>query len=407
MASSNSADREVFGAYVSDDSTSQMLVPIIQQLGWKPESVFKGGIAAAVRSHGAMKSPEFLLVDVSESVNPRSDINELAEVCEPGTVVVVIGTTNDVTFYRELIQSGIQDYLVKPLTPEILGEAIYSAEAALRAGDIDSGSEVPLDENKCIMFVGARGGVGSSTLAANAAWYYAQDKSKTVALLDLDLQFGVDAMQFDMEPGRGLADALDNPNRVDSLFIERAVVKPLENLSILGSESPLGDPVMVDPTAINHLIDILKDSYDTVIIDVPRSMLAYQPAIFSAGTDVVLTSDLTLTSARDIIRLLAHVGNVAPNARTHIVTNKTLTGPLNEVEPSDFEASVEHRIDVSLPVDTKTATLAAKKGEVLLNSFGTSKLGSGIKGLLDTIAGGAVTGESGNKGLLGKLLGKG
>ena len=131
MASNNSSDREVFGAYVCDEMTSQMLVPIIQQLGWSPDSVFQGGIAAAVRAHGAMTSPEFLLVDVSESASPRSDINELAEVCEPGTVVVVIGTTNDVGFYRELIQSGIQDYLVKPLTPEVLGEAIYSAEAAL------------------------------------------------------------------------------------------------------------------------------------------------------------------------------------------------------------------------------------------------------------------------------------
>ena len=262
-------------------------------------------------------------------------------------------------------------------------------------------------EDKCIIFVGARGGVGASMLAANAAWQYAQDKARQVALLDLDLQFGIDAMQFDMEPGRGLADALDNPNRVDSLFIERAVVKPLENLSVLGSESPLGDPVMMDPTAINHLIDILKSTYKTVVIDVPRSMLAHQPAIFSAASDIVLVSDLSLTSARDVIRLNAHVGNVAPNARTYLAVNKTMGGALNEVDPADFEASVEHRIDASLPMDSKSVTLAAKKGEVLLTSFSGTKLGGGVKSLLDAIVGGSTGGdEASGGGLLGKILGK-
>ncbi len=404
MSADRNVDREVFGAYVCDEETSQLLAPIIQQLGWSSDRIFMGGIAAGVRSHGAMPSPEFLIVDLTDSENPRSDINELAEVCEPGTVVLAIGTTNDVTFYRELIHSGIQDYLVKPLTHEALSEAIYSAEAAMHVPSADDTATVVDEGDHCIMFISTRGGAGASTMAANTAWYLAQDKVKQTALLDMDMQFGTDAMQFDLEPGRGLADALDNPNRVDSLFIDRAVVKPQDNLAVLGAESPLGDPVNFDPAAINHLVDTLNENYDNVIIDVPRSVLTHQPAIFAEASDIVIVTDLSLIGARDTIRMLAHIKNIAPKAKTHLMVNKTLGVNLTEVSPKDFAASVEHEINLNIPLDTKTFVGAAKKGEVLMTSYANSKPGAVIKNMIEGIYG--KTDQKSKSGIWSKISGK-
>lgn len=364
--------REAFGAFISDDTSIKTITPIVSEYGWSTERIQGGGIANAVRSLSVMTSPEFLIVDLTDCDDPRTDINALAEVCEPGTVVLALGTENDVGLYRDLINSGIQDYMVKPVTGEQIREAIASAQAALLepTDTADQGAAA----RKLVAVIGVRGGVGCSTLATSCSWIIANEMNRNVAILDLDFHFGTTALTFDLEPGRGLCDALENPGRVDGLFIERAMIKESENLSILGAEAPLAEPLTPDPAALSHLIEELTHNFEIVVMDVPRPIATSHPHILSDVTDIILLSDLSLAGTRDTIRTLAFVQETAPNANLYLVVDRVAPGMNNEVSLKDYETSVERKADWQVPLDTKSALMAAKKGKSMPQAAKASKM---------------------------------
>ncbi len=222
--------RDPFLAYVCDDATAEALRPVVAAMGWSADKVHKGGLRSGIQTLAVSASPQILFVDLAESGDPLSDINALAEVCEPGTVVIATGQVNDVRLYRTLIASGIHDYLLKPLNPETLRDALEQAQAMFHAPKVvDHAAERP---HCAVAVVGARGGVGASTVASSLAWLLAEQDKRSTALLDLDIHFGTGALALDLEPGRGLTDAIENPSRIDGLFIERAMVKASEKLSV-------------------------------------------------------------------------------------------------------------------------------------------------------------------------------
>ena len=381
----NSNDREAFGAYLSDEETASVLTPIVHGLGWSGANIHQGGIANAVRSLGIMSSPEFLIVDMSESVDMLGDLNALAEVCEPGTVVLALGIINDVGIYRDLISSGIHDYLVKPVSQEVLREAVISGEAALHAPAEGEAVAAPTDKSTVVV-IGTRGGVGATTVAANVAQRFAdRNKKNTVAFLDLDVQFGTGAMQFDLEPGRGLFDALENPARVDGLFIERAMVKAGDNLSILGSEASINAGVIPETNSIDLLIQTLNENFDSIVVDMPRHILGQHPNAIESATDIIVVSDLTLASTRDTIRLFSHLKLAAQNAKISLVINRSASGTGNEVDIRDYEASVEHAVDVTIPEDRKVMVEVARKGRPLTEVAPSSKPALAIDSLMNLI----------------------
>jgi pilus assembly protein CpaE len=379
-------DREPFAAFLTDDATIKTLNPVANELGWSTERIQSGGIANAVRSLSVMTSPEFLIVDLSESTDPRADINALAEVCEPGTVVLAVGKENDVGLYRDLINSGIQDYMVKPVTAEILREAISSAQAALQgpAGIEEAASP---QAHKVVAIIGARGGVGASTIATSTAWILAHELDRHVAELDLDIHFGTSALTFDLEPGRGLCDALENPGRVDGLFIDRAMIKESEKFSILGAEAPVTEPLNPDPAALAHLLSELKSTFEVVVIDCPRSVVTNNPHLLQEVTDIVIVADLSLAATRDTIRLLSFAQEAAPSANLLLITSKVAPGMNNEVTQKDFETSVERKADWTIPLDTKSALISAKKGKSMPQAAKGSKPVRVCRELAERVAG--------------------
>jgi len=402
-AATKTTDREPFAAYLCDAQTIKVMKPITEELGWDAGSIHKGGIANAVRSLSITAAPKFLVVDLSESDDMLADLNALAEVCDPGTVVLAIGVVNDVSIYRELLNSGMHDYLVKPIAPSLLREAMISGEESLNIPTAKGAVSVST-VNKQICVIGARGGIGSSTVASNIALLMSQQKKNTIALLDLDIHFGTGAMQFDLEPGRGLFDALDNPARIDGLFIERAMVKASDSLFILGSEASLNAGIVPDPASINLLMVTLLNSYDNLVVDVPRHIVTTHPNIFENATDVVVISDLTLAATRDTIRILAHLKLTAPDARVHMVINRAQANSQNEVDPRDFIASVEHEIDITIPDDQKVMMEVGRTGKPLLDVAKASRPALAIEKLVNIILGDDTMGKKKKSGFLSKLM---
>ncbi|HPF46288.1 MAG: AAA family ATPase [Alphaproteobacteria bacterium] len=399
--SAKSGEGRIFGAYLCDDETTQQLVPVLSEREWDTSQVKTGGIESAIRTLATIGSPQFLLVDLSNSIDPEEDINALAEVCEPGTMVITVGKINDINFYRNMIACGVQDYLVKPVSTDQLRDAFLAAEHTLRTPIESTPAEEHKNKDKVISFIGVRGGVGASTLATNCAWILANERKQKTALVDLDMHFGTGALSFDLEPGRGLTDALENPSRVDGLFIERAMIKESENLSILGSEAPLNDPSYTDPAALNHLLIEMRNNFKYVILDLPRSIVADYPLLISETDEVILVTDLTLSATRDVVRFLAFCKTVAPQVKVRVLVNK-MSGPgLVEVSKNDFETTIERKIDWEIPLDSKLMIQVAKSGKILAHSAKHSKIAKQIQAICDSFTGGQS--EEKSAGLLEKI----
>ncbi len=377
-------NRDAFAAYICDDAALDVLRPVVIEMGWQPEKCNKGGLRNAIQSLSVSASPAILVVDLSESGDPLNDINALAEVCEPGTVVIAIGQVNDVRLYRDLLASGIHDYLLKPLNAQAVHDALNGALTVFTSPKSEDGETVKRHISTAI--VGTRGGAGASTLATSLSWLFSEHHNAPTALLDLDVHFGTGALALDLEPGRGLTDAIDNPSRIDGLFIERAMIRANDNLSILSAEAPISQPLMTDGAAFVQLEEEFRQAFEMTVIDLPRNMLINFPHLLADVNLVLLTCELTLASARDTIRILSWLKTNAAHAHPMIVVNKAQPG-VAEISKSDFEASIERKIDFMIPYDVKAASNAAKLGQVFVEANKSSKATGAIKQLAERIMG--------------------
>jgi len=364
--------RDPFTAFVCDDATADMLRPIAVEHGWAPEKVNKGGLRNAVQSLSVSASPNILFVDLSESGDPLNDINALAEVCEPGTVVIAAGQVNDVRLYRDLVASGIQDYLLKPFSPDQLRDAFAHAQSTISGPRLSE----PSSEKPHIMtaVIGARGGVGASTIATSLAWMLGDKIGRSTALLDLDVHFGTGALSLDLEPGRGLTDAIENPSRIDGLFIERAMVRANEKLCVLSAEAPINQPLLNDGTAFFQLEEEIRNAFEATVIDLPRPMMVQFPHLVHETNVAMVVVDFTLAATRDTIRILSWLRTNAPQARVIIVANRVTNG-VQEISRKDFEQSIERKVDIVIAYDPKVAAQAAKLGQPFAKVATGSKLG--------------------------------
>jgi pilus assembly protein CpaE len=383
--------REPFVAFVCDEATAEALRPIAVELGWSPEKVNKGGLRNAVQTLSVSASPHILFVDLSESGDPLNDINALAEVCEPGTVVIASGQVNDVRLYRDLLASGLQDYLLKPLNPDALRDVFGHAQAMLIAPkQAEAGSERP---HCAVAVIGARGGVGASTIATSLSWLTSEKHKRATALLDLDVHFGTGALALDLEPGRGLTDAIENPSRIDGLFIERAMVKASDMLAVLSAEAPINTPVLTDGAAFYQLQEEIRSAFETSVTDLPRNMLVLHPHLISDVQVAVLVTDFTLAAARDAIRILSWFRSNAPQTQVIVVANKVHPAAVLEISRKDFEGSIERKVDFVLPFDAKVAAQSAKLGKPFAEAAKGAKAFAGLAELANRITAIADAGE--------------
>jgi pilus assembly protein CpaE len=408
------SQREPFVAFVCDETTAEALRPIAVELGWSPEKVNKGGLRNAVQTLSVSASPNILFVDLSESGDPLNDINALAEVCEPGTIVIACGQVNDVRLYRDLVASGIHDYLLKPLNPDALRDTFAQAQAALAAPKL---AEAGADRPHCsVAVIGTRGGCGASTIATSLAWLFGDKQGRATALLDLDVHFGTGALALDLEPGRGLTDAIENPSRIDGLFIERAMVRASERLAVLSAEAPISSPILSDGAAFYQLQEEMRSAFECTVVDLPRNMLVNHPHLITDVQVAVLVTELTLAAARDAIRILSWFKSNASQTQVIVVANKVQQPAVLEISRKDFEGSIERKIDIVVPFEPRIASQAAKLGKPL------AETGKGAKSLAafmdlarritaitdsgdrdDTPAKSNKSGDRKGKSLLGKL----
>ncbi len=350
-----------FLAFSSDTAARGILVELAKQHGWPDYTVIEGGVAAAIQFLVTASSPRRLVVDLGGAADPVTAVQMLRDTCSAETAILALGAVNDVKLYREICRAGATDYIVKPATREILEEAI---ERALRSHD--EGGDAATKEaklGKLVLFVGAKGGIGASTLAMNCAWLLAHEHNQRVALVDLDLQFGTIALNLDLEPGHGLCEALANSSRVDGLFLKSAMVNESANLALLASEEPLDKTVGINPEAAGLLFEQLRRNFSCVVVDVPRALLSSSRDLIAKASDVFMVCDLSLASVRDTLRVVSFVGEVSPISNIAVIANRA--NGKGQISKVDFERGIETRIAYLVPDEPKAATLAANPGKPL------------------------------------------
>jgi pilus assembly protein CpaE len=227
-----------------------------------------------------------------------------------------------------------------------------------------------------------RGGIGASTIASSVAWLMGDKAGRSTALLDLDIHFGTGALSLDLEPGRGLTDAIENPSRIDGLFIERAMVRANDKLSVLSAEAPINQPLLTDGTAFFQLQEEMRNAFETVVLDMPRPMLVQFPHLVHDSHVCIVVVDFTLAATRDAIRILAWLKANAPQSRVIVVANKVAPVAVQEISRKDFEKSIERKVDIVIPLDLKAAAKAAKLGQPFAKAAANPKIAQPLNQLV-------------------------
>jgi pilus assembly protein CpaE len=346
-------EREGILAVIQDPATVDRVQGVVRELQLDDELMIADTLDAALQRIRSGSLPRILLVDLSDSSAPIAEVSAARAVAGPDLKLVALGAVNDVGLFRDLLSAGASDYLVQPSSRDALAAVLDKRSAAAGA--------TPDGLGQVIVFIGSRGGVGTTTSAVACAWLLAE-RAERVALLDLDLHFGTVALKLDLDPGGGLCEALEQPSRIDSLFIERAMIKVTDNLRVLAAEHSATQHLAVDAGAVDVLLHELRRKFLRVTVDLPRGASPMQRVVLAAASHVVVVCERTLAGLRDTIRLQSVVREQAPQARLWLV-EAGATAERGLISKGDFEKGVGRPLDSRLSYDPKSAGAAANSGQ--------------------------------------------
>lgn len=349
-------DRPTFVAFVSDAKSEAVIREALAESSPDGLDVRRGNVHTAIAALRKMQTPNLLLVDVSGEEHPLSVLQDLSEVVEPNVRVLVIGDRQDVNFYRQLTQGlGVVEYLYKPVTRDMVARYFGS----------HTGQEVPrgdaLQGGRVVSITGVAGGVGATTIAVGLAWHCATDLHRHTILVDPDVHTGTAALMLHAKTGPGLRTALETPQRLDELFIDRAAQPVTERLTVLAGEEPLVDQPVFAVGAAQKLITTLRRRYNFVVIDLPFANQIVNRDLLQLTHQRVLVMEPSLSSVRDTLRLLALPNGPAQVRRAIVVLNGF--GEPGMLSRAQVEDALKIKVDVVIPYLPKQLNQAATMGQ--------------------------------------------
>jgi pilus assembly protein CpaE len=346
-------------AFCDDQHTAEVLQYAAEdrRLSKAHVSVHMGGIAAAIAHYVDSPTPNLIIVDSSlRGQQLVSELDALAESCDPGTKVVVIGRHNDVLLYRELLKRGVSEYLVTPIEPLQLMESISNL---YNNPDTDPVGHV-------FAFIGAKGGVGSSTICHNVAWTLSEVLKSNVTIADLDLAFGTTGLDFNQDPVQGIAEALAAPERLDDQLLDRLLTKCSEHLSIFAAPVVLDRDYEISPDSCDMVIDVVRQNVPYVAIDLPHSWSPWSKRVLMQADEVLITAvpDLAnLRNAKNIVDLLKT--SRKNDRKPHLVLNMTGVPKRQEISLKEFEQALDIKAITVIEYDSESFSQAANNGQMI------------------------------------------
>ncbi len=328
--------------FLQDSATKTIAQDVVDKFENLYAQILDGGVEEASNFLKTTMYTKVVVVDASRSTLITSDVEKLMSVCAPETTVIILGKVNDVSIFRDLVKLNVADYLVMPLNFDILmrslNEALRKESQRKRSG-------------KIIGFMGVKGGVGASTLAINSAYVLANIRQKKVALIDGDIFFGHVPLMLDLRLSHALSDALENPERIDDIFLEQAMSAYGNHLRILSSEEPLhGEPILSDEQQeenFNILINSLKSKFHYIMVDIPRHAIKLWKNIAVEANMMFIVTDLSTPSLRDLVRIKNVLAEESPTLRLFVIVNHTRLK--ESLSLKKFEKYLGNSVDLVIP----------------------------------------------------------
>jgi pilus assembly protein CpaE len=319
-------------------------------------SVQMGGMPAAIENYHTAPTPNVILLETEGSSDILASLDELATVCDAGTRVVVIGNANDSAPYRELVRRGVNDYVVGPVeTIDVVRSicSLFSASEAVTAG-------------RMIAVVGAKGGVGASTVAHNVAWAIARDLALDSVVIDLDLAFGTAGLNYNQDPMQGIANAVFSPDRLDTAVVDRLLAKRTDRLSLLAAPATLDRVYDFGAEAFDAIFDTLRMTTPCIVLDVPHQWSAWTRRTLIGADDILIVAEPDLANLRNTKNMLSLLKSSRPNDRAPLYClNQVGMAKRPEIDARGFAKTVEIQPIASIPFDSKLFGTAANNGQMI------------------------------------------
>ncbi len=329
-------------------------------------SVREGGLARAVTHYADHPSPHLIIVeDDGDTSTLQSRLDALAQVVEAGRKLIVVGAVNDISVYRRIVSLGVTDYLVSPLSLEAMMDAIE------RAAHDPKGPE----RCKFVAVMGARGGVGASTIAHNMAWAAAKRVNIKTILADLDLTFGTAGLAFNQDPRQPFGEAFAEPDRLDITLLERYMTSEDENLQLLTTPGTLRKYDSIDEEAVDKAIDFCRQMAKLVIVDVPHAWTDWSEALLTGADETIIVIAPDIANIRDARNLIDFLnGKRGESRKVKLVINKSDIAKRTRLLPKDISNTLGIQPVAAIPFDPATFIEAANDGKMIGDRFKSHKL---------------------------------
>lgn len=362
------------------DASSDAIRLAAEQMGYTAIALHGGTVVEATAYLAQHPSPQALLVELTSQEQAAAQLDALADLLQPTTRVIVCGTIDSVRFYHWLLDIGIHEYLLQPFTETELVQALRAESPPV--AHTDATAPAP----KMIALIGARGGVGTTTLAVTAASMLARRGGAQTALFDADSYFGAVALTLDIEAGRGLRDALEKPERVDALFLERVMAAPLPRLSVLSAEEPLQDILHPHEAAGETILAALRSRFGFVVVDLPRQMNPLTRHVLAHADHVLVVADPQLGSLRDALRLKDYLVDGLKRPAPMLLLNRIGMVAKHALSVQDFTRHYGQAPALQLPYLTDIIAAGAD-GTLLLSHPKLSAALAPFEALIGTLSG--------------------
>jgi pilus assembly protein CpaE len=319
--------------------------------------VHMGGGPAALEAYRNAPTPNLIILEATHDRDALvGHLDELSQFCDAGTKVIICGKVNDIVLYRQLILRGVSEYLVAPFGVIEFVQAVshlYTAPGAAPVGRV-------------VAVVGAKGGVGSSTVAHNLAWSIASGLEIATVIADLDLGFGTAGLDYNQDPPQGIAEAVFAPDRVDATLVDRLLSKCSDNLSLLAAPATLDRLYDFDGAAFDSIVDVLRGSTPCIILDVPHAWTAWTRRMLIGADEVVIVAAPDLANLRNAKNMLDSIRSARPNDhQPKLILNGVGLLKRPEIAVVDFTKTVELEPLAVIPHDAKLFGAAANNGQMI------------------------------------------
>ena len=338
-----------------------------------------GGAAAAAEAYRSSPTPNLIILETeSRHGEIITSLDSLAEVCDPGTRVIVIGKHNDVVLYRELVRRGVSDYLIFPITTIDIVRSIsglYSATDAKPVGRV-------------IAVVGAKGGVGASTIAHNIGWSIAHDLALDSVIADLDLAFGTAGLDFNQDPPQGIADAVFSPDRIDHAFIDRLLSKCTEHLSLLAAPATLERAYDFGTEAFDAIFDALRASMPCIVLDIPHQWTDWARHTLVSADEILIVATPDLANLRNAKNLFDFLRTARVNDHHPFYCLNQVGVPKRpEIKPAEFAKALEDQPAAVIPFEPAVFGTAANNGQMISEVSSGGKAAATFRQLAQLLTG--------------------